>query len=175
MNKLLQADTLVGGVSPEPTYPNVISFDLKEPLLKVNNYTDNLSIFDTPHELCVMKALELCSNPNNYDLNSATFRMELMAEAIDNRGHREVDAVMAAISSLCEYLFTKFEEYGITSRICFPYEFHALHMGRYLFLSKVILDAKLPVATPIFNPTTIAKPAYSYPGMRSHVGTPHPA
>ncbi|BAW18982.1 hypothetical protein [Ralstonia phage RP12] len=165
------SDELVGGFSTDPMLPNVVSLDLAEPLNNLTMYTNNLQEFAAPHELCVQKALELISKRSNYGLNLEAFRMELLDQVLVDSGSTEVNALVAGIKCICDYLLASFDKVTKFNADLFPYEFYRLVSGRYLFLSKIVIDANLP---PI-RPAVIAQPAYTYPevqaGHRAHYFT----
>lgn len=165
MQQLFRSDDLEGGISPNPAYPGVVSLDLQTPIHQLRMYTQCLSVLSAPPELCVQKALELISSRATYELNVETFRMELLHDEIDTPGAEEVNALIKGIRCIADYLLANFDIFTQSNADAFPYEFYSLHMGRYLFLSKIVIDASIPK----FRPATIAYPAYSYPGMQAPV------
>lgn len=170
MQSLLNAnDDLVGGQSSNPVLPSIVSLDLLEPLRRLNMYTNTLNELAAPHELCVQKALELISRRCNYELNLATFRMELMGQCFGDIGEAdshallEVNALIKGIECLAEHLQANFDTLTKSHADFFPYEYYTLHQGRYLFLSKIVFDANLS----LFRPAPVAKPAYTYPEVQA--------
>lgn len=164
---IIPDNELSGGVSPIPTLPNNISLDLQRPLKDLFMYTNNLQELCAPAELCVQKALELIEYRNDYELNLATFRMELLAQNAGSDGVDEVNLLIIGIECLCKYLMVTFDNYAQSSADFFPYEFYSLHLNRYLILTKITLDAKLDA----IRPATIVKPAYTYPEMQTRTRT----
>lgn len=162
---LIPGNDLTGGVSPNPSFPNIISLDMDRPLRDLFMYTNNLRELAAPRELCVQKALELINSRVNYEINLATFRMELLAENIGETGEEDVNALILGIQCLCEYLLANFDNHSQLSAEFFPYEFYCLHLGRYLFLSKITFDATLSP----FRPATIAQPAYTNPQVQGKI------
>lgn len=162
MQQLFSECDFTGGVSPNPTYPNIVSLDLTQPFNDFAMYTNNLRELAAPRELCVQKALELISSRANYELNLASFRMELMHEVLAQLGEEDVDALIKGIRCICDYLLSHFDNYTQSNAELFPYEFYCLHHGRYLFLTKVVIDADISA----IRPATIAKPAYCYPEVK---------
>lgn len=163
MQALLNGNDLEGGVSPNPTFPNVVSLDLIKPLHELGMYTNNLRDLAAPRELCVKKALELISNRSTYDLNVAAFRMELLTDVLAEIGEDDVDALVKGICCICDFLMANFDNYTQSSAQFFSYEFYSLHHDRYLFMSKIILDANIPA----IRPATIIQPAYTYPEVQA--------
>ncbi len=163
MQQLFSECDFTGGVSPNPTYPNIVSLDLTQPFNDLAMYTNNLRELAAPRELCVQKALELISSRANYELNLASFRMELMHEVLAQLGEEDVDALIKGIRCICDYLLSHFDNYTQSNAELFPYEFYCLHHGRYLFLTKVVIDADISA----IRPATIAKPAYTYPEVQA--------
>lgn len=163
MQTLVDGLDLVGGVSPKPTLPNIVSLDLHEPLGKLQMYTNNLRELAAPRELCVQKALELISNRSDYELKMASFRMELLQEVLAEVGEQDVDALITGIRCICDFLFANFDNYIQAGEEFFPYEYYSLHNNRYLFLSKITFDATLPT----IRPATVVQPAYTYPEVQA--------
>lgn len=173
MQALLTAPVdLVGGVSPNPSFPNVVSLDLQEQLRLLQMYTNTLKVLASPAELCVKKALELIGSRADYELNVNVFRMELLNEFAADAGEEEINALVKGICCIAEYLLKHFDLALQTNNYWFPYEFYDLHMGRYLFLTKIVLDANIP-NQPAFNPRTVAHPAYTDRQLCESVRAPH--
>jgi hypothetical protein len=165
MQQLLRSDDLEGGIALNPTYPSVVSLDLEKPIRQMQMYTQCLDVLAAPPELCVQKALELISFRATYELNIETFRMELFQDEINTPGAVEVNALIKGIRCIADYLLANFDIFTQSNADAFPYEFYQLHMGKYLFLSKIVIDASIPK----FRPATVSFPAYSYPGMQAPV------
>lgn len=165
MQKLLDTAELTGGISPNPTFPNVVSMDMEVPLSQLKLYTNNLYVLAAPAELCVQKALELISSRALYEINVETFRMELVDDQLNNPGVEEINALIKGICCIADYLLAYFDNLTQSRVSFFPYEFTCLHMGKYLFLSKIIADASIPK----FRPATVARPAYSYPEVQATI------
>lgn len=165
MHQLLRNDDLEGGIALNPTYPSVVSLDLQLPIHQMKMYTQCLNVLKAPEELCVQKALELISSRANYELNIEIFRMELLQDEINTPGAVEVNALIKGIRCIADHLLANFDIYTQSNADAFPYEFYQLHMSRYLFLSKIVIDASIPK----FRPATVSFPAYSYPGMQAPV------
>lgn len=159
MQQLLSSEDLVGGVSPNPTFPNILSLDLQGPLSRLEMYTNNLTELAAPRELCVQKALELIRSRSGYELNLEAFRMDLLADVLADDGRKEVNALIAGVRAICDYLLANFDNHLSLHADLFPYEFYCLHNNRYLFMSKIVLDANIPA----FRPATVPLPAYTYP------------
>lgn len=162
MQHILARDELVGGISPNPTYPDIVSLDMQNTFNELFMYTNNLRELAAPRELCVQKALELISSRENYVINLETFRMELLSEVLAEIGEEDVNALISGIRCICDYLLSNFDKYTQLNAEFFPYEFYCLHQGRYLILSKITFDATLPT----FRPATVIKPAYTYPEVQ---------
>lgn len=160
MQKLFNGVDVSGGVSPNPTYPNVVSLDLEEPFSLLNMYTNTLTVLAAPRELCVLKALELISSRAAYELNVEVLRMELLRDFLEEAGILEINALVAGIKCLSKYILEYFDRHTQSNADFFPYEFSQLHLNRYLFLTKIVFDVN--ANAPIFNPATVAKPAYAY-------------
>lgn len=165
MQQLLNGADLSGGVSPNPAYPNVVSLDLEEPFGLLNMYTNTLTVLAAPRELCVQKALELISSRADYELNVEVLRMELLKDFLEEAGVLEIDALVAGIRCLSKYILEYFDRHIQSNADFFPYEFSQLHLNRYLFLTKIVFDAN--ANAPVFNPATVAKPAYTYPEVQA--------
>lgn len=172
MQTILNAgDELVGGFSTDPSLPNVVSLDMAESLNKLSMFSQGFEEFAAPHELCVQKALELISKPSNYGVNLEAFRMELLSEVIADSSlstgslscSLEVNALVAGIKCLCDFLLASFDKVTKFNADLFPYEFYQLINGRYLILSKIVIDANLPT----IRPATVAQPAYTYPEVQA--------
>lgn len=166
MQQLFSSCELTGGEIPNPTYPNIVSLDLIRPFNELAMYTNNLRELVAPRELCVQKALELISSRNDYELNLALFRMELMHEVLAELGEEDVSALIKGIRCICDFLLAHFDNYTQTQSELFPYEFYRLHNERYLFLVKVSLDTDITA----LRPALIVKPAY----VGNNVQTPEP-
>lgn len=165
MQQLLDMNDLTGGVSPLPAFPNVLSLNMDEPLAKLNMYANNLRVLAAPAELCVQKALELIGSRALYEINVEAFRMELLNDEILNPGAEEINALVKGICCIAEYIMAYFDNAAQCDVDLFPYEYACLHMGKYLFLSKIVADASIPK----FRPATVARPAYSYPEVQATV------
>jgi hypothetical protein len=163
MQQLLLGDDLIGGVSPNPAFPSIISLDLQKPLGQLDMYTNNLDALAAPRELCVQKALELTKSRMCYELNLEAFRMELLDECLALAGEQDINALVKGIQCIGDYLLASFDNHMSLHADSFPYEFYCLHNNRYLFLSKIVLDASLST----FRSTAIAKPAYTYPEVQA--------
>jgi hypothetical protein len=162
---LLDTHELTGGFSPNPAFPNVVSMDMETPLGQLKLYTNNLYVLAAPAELCIQKALELIGSRALYELNVEAFRMELVNDQLNNPGVTEINALIKGICCIAEYLMAYFDNLTQSHADLFPYEFTCLHLGKYLFLSKIIADASIPK----FRPATIARPAYSYPEVQAAI------
>lgn len=165
MQKLLDTTELTGGFSPNPEFPNVVSMDMEVPLTQLKLYTNNLYVLAAPAELCIQKALELISSRAHYAVNVETFRMELLDDQFSSPGATEINALVKGICCIADYLLAYFDNLTQSHANLFPYEFTCLHMGKYLFLSKIIADASIPK----FRPATIARPAYTYSEVQAAV------
>jgi hypothetical protein len=165
MQKLINGVDVSGGVSPNPTYPNVVSLDMEEPFSLLNMYTNTLTVLAAPRELCVQKALELISSRAAYELNVEVLRMELLRDFLEEAGTLEIDALVAGIKCLSNYILEYFDRFTQSNADFFPYEYSQLHLNRYLFLTKIVFD--VTANAPVFNPATVAKPAYTYPEVQA--------
>ncbi len=176
MQSLLSGDELVGGASPHPALPGMLSLDLGVPLMSLEMYTNNLQRLAAPRELCVLKALELMSSRRDYQLNVEAFRLDLLCNAFDVNdfdGAEDVNALIKGIECICQHLWGIFDNYVKSHEEFFPYEFYCLHKDRYLFLTKIVFDASIPADNQRSNPATIAKPAYAYQGTAEGHGAPY--
>lgn len=162
---------LEGGFSFDPSLPGIVSLDVSAPLRELLMYTNSLEELSAPPELCIQKALELISSRGNYPTKLEAFRMELLAQAISSMtldsdlelaGMREVNALVSGIERICKFLLASFDKVMKSHADFFPYEFYQLHNGRYLFLSKIVIDATLPG----YLPTVIPRPAYAHQGVQ---------
>lgn len=163
MQQLFNGCDFGSGESPNPTYPNIVSLDLTQPFNDLSMYTNNLRELAAPRELCVQKALELISSRTNYELNLASFRMELMHEVLAELAEEDVDALIKGIRCICDYLLNYFDNYTQSNAELFPYEFYCLHHGRYLFLTKLTIDTDISS----IRPALVVKPAYTYPEIQA--------
>lgn len=161
--QLMGGEDLVGGVSPNPTLPNIVSLDLQQPFNELQMLTNNLRELDAPRELCVRKALELISYRANYEISIEAFRMDLLFEVMAGRGEEDVNALIKGIRCLGDFLLTRFDHFIQSSADFFPYEFYYLHNARYLYLNKIVLNANVPA----FRPATVVQPAYAYPEVQA--------
>jgi hypothetical protein len=162
MQQLYSGNEIGGGTSPNPTYPNLVSLDLSRPFDELMMYTNNLRDLAAPRELCVQKALELISSRANYELNIASFRMELMQEVLAELGEEDVDALIMGIRCICDHLLSHFDNYTQSNADFFPYEFYCLLHGKYLFLTKIMVDTD-----PLYiRQSLTVKPAYYYPEVQ---------
>lgn len=171
MQQLLQNTSLEGGISIDPSLASLVSLDLQKPLSQLSMYTENMEQLAAPYELCIQKALELINCRTHYEISVEAFRMELLADYIDEEGIREVNALIKGITCISQFILNYFDNAFHKHVEMFPYEMYCLHQHRYLFLTKIVLDAKL--STPIFNPSTVAKPAYTYSEVQSSVRENH--
>lgn len=163
MQQLLINQELVGGFTPNPAYPGVVSLDLQQPITQLYMYTNNLRVLAAPAELCVKKALEFISSRLTYELSLETFRMELLQDVLAGQGETEVNALIKGIRCLADYILAYFDNLTKSNADLFPYEFYCLHLGRYLFLSKIVIDGSLPSV----RPATIHFPSSAYPEVQA--------
>jgi hypothetical protein len=164
MQRLLNGADLQGGVSPNPSFPNVVSLSLEEPLSSLQMYTNTLQVLAAPAELCVKKALELISSRANYDVAIKAFHMELLEQFVTEAGELEINALVKGVKCIADYLLAYFKNADRSNSDLFAYEFYDLHLGHYLFMTKIVLDANLQ---PVLSPTAVAKPAYTYPEVQA--------
>lgn len=169
---LSSGDELVGGTSVNPALPNVLSLDMAPPLNQLQMMTNNLQELAAPAELCILKAMELISSRQNYQLSLQTFRMELLTQTVPLDGVMEVSALVAGIKCVADYILASFDKVAKSHVDLFPYEFYALQHGRYLFMTKIAFDANLP-DLPIHSPAAIAKPAYAYSSVQTGARAPY--
>lgn len=150
-------------LSPYPQYPSVVSFDVRKPLLALKMHTNNLRELAAPAELCIQKALELIQDRDNYDLNIEAFRMEMLADCLEEDGANDVNSLINGIAELCKYLMEKVDHHtGKTCRF-FPYEYYQLFNNTHLFLN---ITAPYAATLPSVRPAAILKPAYTYPEVQ---------
>lgn len=181
MQSLLSAgDDLVGGFSPNPVLPGIVSLDMLEALRELHIFTNTLQALSAPHELCIKKALELISARSNYEISKAAFRMELTALCLEtgldggldeDGGIWEVNALIRGVESVCNFLLASFDTCMQSHAEFFPYEFYQLHKGRYLFLTKIVFDANLPT----FRPTVVTQPSFAAQQMQASYRTDYSA
>lgn len=163
MNTLLNGLDLVGGISPNPTYPDFLTIDLIGPLKQLGTYTNSLDVLGAPRELCVKKALELIEYRSLYKLALETFRLELTNQFMEGEGIEEVNALVKGVKCIADFLLANFDNHIQSNADFFPYEFYDLHFDRYLFLTKITFDA----STPKFRPATVHLPARAYPSVET--------
>lgn len=167
MQHLLISNELVGGIAIQPTFPTLVSLDLSIPLIQLHMYTNNMHQLAAPAELSVQKAIELIGSRKNYEMNLEAFRLELITETVGELAILDVNALIKGIDCLSKYLLAYFDNVSQLDADFFPYEFNCLHQNRYLFLSKIVFDATLSL--PVFNPSTVAKPAHTYSEVQARV------
>lgn len=167
MQQFITHDELVGGSSISPSFPSLVSLDLISCLNLLTTYTNNLEELRAPPELCVQKAIELIGNRSNYNLNLEAFRLEMISDNVGESGMRDVNALVKGIDCIASYLLKYFDEAARMKSDLFPYEFYCLLHDRYLFLSKITLNAQLSIPPRI--PTAVARPAYTYPEVQERV------
>lgn len=164
MQQSLTCDELEGGYTTQPSFPSLVSLDLISCLNLLATYTNNLEQLKAPGELCVQKAIELISIRSCYEINLEVFRLEMISDNVDENGIRDVDALVKGIDCIAQFLLAYFDNSAQLNADVFPYEFYCLHNDRYLFLSKIAINAKLSI--PPIVPTAVARPAYTYPDVQ---------
>jgi hypothetical protein len=163
MRKLLSGEDLVGGVSPNPALPSIVSLDMQQPLDELRMFTNSLRDLAAPAELCVQKALELISRRSDYEMNLQIFRMDLLSQVLAEVGQDDVEALIEGICCICKHLLITFDNLIQKNSEFFPYEYYTLHQGRYLFMSKIAFDANIPA----IRPATVIQPAIAYPQVQA--------
>lgn len=149
--------------SPYPEYPNIISFDVAEPLRKLKMFTNNLHELAAPAELCIQKALELIQDRDHYELNVEAFKMDLLSGVVAEQGANDVNSLIAGIRCLCKFLMQRIDLHTGTPKRYFPYEYYRLYGASHLFLNIISPYAAL---TPV-RPAAIHLPAYTYPEVQA--------
>lgn len=169
MSTILGDPELAGAIKSRPKYPTMVSLDISPALRSLNMHTNILHTLSAPPELCVMKALELISDRNNYSFNVDLFKLELLADAIDLTASNDVSSLINGIRSIGDFLIKTMDDLTGDFSPIFPYQFFKL-INKQLFMTIIETD------DPSFHyPTcvTLPKPAYMYRELSAQAGTDH--
>lgn len=163
MTTILGDPELSGAIKVRPKYPTIISLDIVTALRSLHMHTNNLHTLDAPPELCVMKALELISDHDNYHFNVDLFKMELLDGAIDSNAVNDVSSLINGIRSIGDFLIKAIEDLtGHTFKI-YPYQFFKL-IKTQLFMTIIETDDPSQHNT---RCVTLPKPAYLHRELSS--------
>lgn len=169
MSSILGDPELSGAVKSRPKYPGIVSLDITPALRGLYMHTNRLHTLSAPPELCVMKALELISDRNNYHFNVDLFKMELLNDAIDLIAVNDVSSLINGIRSIGDFLIKTMDDLTGEVATIFPYQFFKL-LNKQLFMTIIETDDPSQY---IPSSITLPKPAYMYRELSEKVGTDH--
>lgn len=157
--------------SPHPHFPTTISLDMTKPIRDLVMYTNNLRQLAAPAELCIMKALELINDRDNYEINIEVFRADLLKSVLGETGVDDVNALVAGIRCICTYLMDSVDHHTGGTCKFFPYEFFQLYRQTQLFMVIISPDATLSK----IRPATVPLPATAYSDLPRQTREDHPS